>query len=93
MQSMPSDFWSWFNKFNADDLAGLVAGLAVVSAFAVGMICLTVYMIHKNRTEDALKRDLLDRGLSADEIATIINAKSDKRLVRRPNSRSNDVKI
>jgi hypothetical protein len=87
MQSIPSDFWSWFSKFSSDDLAGLVAGLFVVSAVAVGMICLTLYMIHKNRTEDALNRDLLDRGLSADEIATIINAKADKRPMRRSNSR------
>jgi hypothetical protein len=71
---MPSDFWSWFSKFNAEDLAGLTAGVLVIFAVIVGMICLTIYKIHKNRTDVALKRELLDRGMSADEIATIISA-------------------
>jgi hypothetical protein len=83
MQFAQSDFWSWFSKFNSDDLAGLTAGVFVIFAVIVGIICLTVFMIHKNRTEDALKRDLLDRGLSADEIATIITAKADNGRVSR----------
>jgi hypothetical protein len=64
----------WFSKFNAEDLAGLTAGVLVVFAVVIGIICLTVYKIHKNRTDVALKRELLDRGMSADEIATIISA-------------------
>ncbi len=78
MQSTPSDFWLWFSKFNSDDLAGLAAGILVVCAVIVGMICLTIYKIHKTRAEDALKRELLDRGLSATEIATIVGATSAK---------------
>jgi hypothetical protein len=60
MQSVPGDFyfWSWIDKFSSEDLAGLMAGLLVVGAVTVGMICLTVYMIHKNRAEVALKREL-----------------------------------
>jgi hypothetical protein len=83
MKSMPSDFWSWFSKFNADDLTGLIAVVLVFSVAAVAVVCLTIYLVHKNRAEIALKRELLDRGLSADEIATIVNAKPDKRVARR----------
>ena len=74
MKSVPGDFWMWFSKFNAEDITGLVAVVLVFSVAAVGVICWTVYMIHKNRTEAALKRELLDRGLPAEEIATIIRA-------------------
>lgn len=74
MDSVPSVFWTWINKFNGDDLAGLTAGTLVVFAAVVGMICLTVYKIHKTRADHSLKRELLDRGLSADEIATIVRA-------------------
>ena len=76
MQSIPDNFWNWFSKFNAEDLAGLIAIVAVFVVAVTGVICLTVYRIHKSRTDDALKRELLDRGLGADEIATIGSAKS-----------------
>jgi len=87
MRSVSGDFWSWFSKFNAEDVTGFIAVVLVFSVAAVAVVCLTIYLVHKNRAEDALKRDLLDRGLSADEIATIINAKSDKRIARRSNNR------
>jgi hypothetical protein len=86
MRSMPDNFWNWFSKFNAEDITGLVAVVAVFSVAAVGIICVAVYKIHKTRTENALKRELLDRGLSADEIATIICAKSDAGVARRSGS-------
>jgi hypothetical protein len=41
----------------------------------VMMISGTIYGMHKNRLDDALKRELLERGMSADEIATVIGAK------------------
>jgi hypothetical protein len=45
---------------------------------AIAIIGGVVYAIHKNRLENALKRELLDRGLSADEIATVVSAKAGK---------------
>jgi hypothetical protein len=74
MRSISGDFWSWFSKFNAEDITGLVAVVLVFSVAAVAVICWTVYLVHKNRAEVALKRELLDRGLSADEIAKIVSA-------------------
>ena len=78
MKSVPGDFWMWFSKFNAEDITGFIAVVLVFSVAAVAIICCTFYMVHKNRAEGALKRELLDRGMTADEIATIINAKADK---------------
>jgi hypothetical protein len=83
MKSVPSDFWLWFSKFNAEDVTGFIAVVLVFSVAAVAVVCLTFYLVHKNRAEIALKRELLDRGLSADEIATVISAKADKGLARR----------
>lgn len=82
MNSVSGDFWSWFSKFNADDVTSFIAIVLVFSVTALGIVCLTVYLVHKNRAEIALKRELLDRGLSADEIATIIRATSPKSLPR-----------
>ena len=84
MKSIPNDFWNWFSKFNAEDITGMIAVIAVFGVAAVGIICVTVYKVHANRAENALKRELLDRGLSADEIATIVSAKSDKGAALRP---------
>jgi hypothetical protein len=83
MRSIPSDFWLWFSKFNAEDTIGLVAVVLVFSVAAVAVICFTFYSVHKSRAEHALKRDLLDRGMTADEIATIIRATPPKCLPRR----------
>jgi hypothetical protein len=83
MRAVSGDFWSWFSKFNAEDVTGFIAVVLVFSVAAVAVICLTVYLVHKNRTEIALKRELLDRGLTADEIATVVSAKADRGLPRR----------
>ncbi len=78
MQHVPSSFWLWISTLKSDDLTGLLVFAGFVCIAGIGAICITVCTIHKNRTEDALKRELLDRGMSADEIATIVGAKSSK---------------
>lgn len=82
MRSVPSDFWRWFSNFNAEDIAGFTAIVLGASVAIVFILCYTICLIHKNRAEVALKRELLDRGLSADEIATIIRAAPPKCLPR-----------
>ena len=83
MRSISGDFWNWFSKFNAEDVTGLIAVVLVFGVAAVAVVCLTFYLVQKNRAEIALKRELLDRCLSADEIATVVSAKADKGLPRR----------
>jgi len=75
MNSAPSSFWQWASSMRSDDLCGLVAIVSVFSVIAIGIVCASVYRIHKNRLEDSLKRELLDRGMSANEIATVISSK------------------
>jgi hypothetical protein len=50
----------------AISLSAIVGLIAIISAL--------IYRIHKNRLEVALKRELLDRGMSADEIAMVVSA-------------------
>ena len=83
MQSIPEDFWSWLNKLNGEDVTGVVSIVCFFAAVTVFVLCWTVCKVHKTRSDAALKRDLLDRGLSADEIATIVGAKLDKGLFHR----------
>ena len=74
MHATPTNFWEWMSRVAAGDVTAIV----VITIFAVvgivAILSVTVYRIHKNRLDDTLKRELLDRGLTADEIATIVNA-------------------
>jgi hypothetical protein len=76
MQSIPSSFWQWLSTLKSDDVVGLSICFVLAAVAAIAIICTAIYKIHKSRVDDSLKRELLDRGLGADEIATIINAKS-----------------
>jgi hypothetical protein len=55
-------------------IVGSMLGVFAI-LFIVTVVAGTVYKIHKNRLADALKRDLLERGMSAEEIAMVITAK------------------
>jgi hypothetical protein len=83
MHSVPDSFWQWLSSLRSDDLCALIAVISVFGVVAIGIVCATVYKIHKTRTEDALKRELLDRGMSAEEIATIVGAKPSKARFQR----------
>jgi hypothetical protein len=52
--------------------------------FIVTVVTGTVYKMHKNRLETALKRELLEQGMSAEEIVAVIRAKPGKGAVRGP---------
>ncbi len=75
MHSIPSNFWMWLASLDPDEREGIIAGIFIGGILVIGMISGLIYSIHKNKTENALKRELLDRGMSADEIATVISAK------------------
>jgi hypothetical protein len=46
----------------------------VLFVFTIGFITYTIRSIHRSRLETELKRELLDRGLSVDEVAKVIQA-------------------
>ena len=57
-------------------MVAVVVGGAVLVTIAV---CTMVYSISRTRAEIGLKRELLDRGLNADEIALIMSKPEQKR--------------
>jgi hypothetical protein len=79
MRSVPGNFWEWTSSLGPGERFPLLVlgGFAVI--FIITLVACTMYAMHKNRLNDQLKRELLDRGMSADEIATIVNAKPRKR--------------
>jgi hypothetical protein len=74
MESAPNGFWMWMSRLNAGDLAGLLFLTVVAVVAIIAIVATATYKIHRSRLEDALKRELLDRGMTADEIATVIQA-------------------
>jgi hypothetical protein len=74
MNSVPSSFWEWLAALDSGERTGLTVMSIAAFVFMVWMVLVTVYKIHKNRLDDALKRELLDRGMSAEEIATVVRA-------------------
>lgn len=79
MRSVPSNFWEWAATLKGEErLAALAIGIGALVLITVA-ICTTIYNIYRTRAENALKRELLDRGLSADEIATIVHSPDRKR--------------
>ena len=74
----------FFAKFNPGELIGFVA---VVGGFLSGMLAIvmnTWYYIRKAEIAAALKRDMLNRGMSADEIRTVVEAGSKRSRKDRP---------
>jgi hypothetical protein len=79
MQSQPSSIIEWMNTLGPGErLPVLIVG-SILSIFAIVFIVTvlagTAYKMHKNRLADALKRDLLERGMNAEEIVMVITAK------------------
>ena len=58
-----------------------VATVAVVAVFSVPIVAIlagTWRHIEKTRSDNILKRDMINRGMSADEIERVLAAKSSK---------------
>jgi hypothetical protein len=72
------------SELGSGERTGLLVLSIVAFVFIVTVVFCTIYAMHKNRLEDSLKRELLDRGMSADEIATVIRARPTKRVPRAP---------
>ena len=84
MSSVPGDFWQWTASLQSGERVALLIVAVFALVFIVTMVLGTIYKMHKSRLEDTLKRELLERGMSAEEIATVVGAKSVKCSPRRP---------
>lgn len=74
MHAEPTSIVEVLSRINGGDLAAIAVifmGLVVVT---IVVIAVTIQKIHKNRLDDALKRELVERGFSAEEIARIIES-------------------
>jgi hypothetical protein len=78
MESVPSGFWAWTDALDSGQRTGMIALSIVAIVFVISILLITIYGIHKNRLQDSLKRELLDRGMSASEIAMVVRAKPGK---------------
>ena len=75
MSSVPTSFWEWVLTLDKEAQIGVIVFGVVAILLMTIIICITIYSVHKNRLDDALKRELLERGMSANEIATVSGAK------------------
>jgi hypothetical protein len=65
------------SKFDGGELIGLVA---VAGGLLCGMVAIVMGVWHANRRTEiaaALKQDMLNRGMSAEDIRTVLDAGSD----------------
>jgi hypothetical protein len=86
MNSVPTNLWEWLAPIQPDErfalcITSVVVGLTAVVCI-IGLISHTVGKIHRTRVEAALKRELLDRGLSAEEIVNIVEASASPQGLR-----------
>jgi hypothetical protein len=68
-----SSFWQWVESMPHPEAIIMPVFFVVLTAIVTGGI--VINSIHRRRSETDLKRELLERGMSADEIATVIRAK------------------
>jgi hypothetical protein len=73
---LASSFWQWVESMPHPEAIIMPVFFIVLTAIVTGGI--VINSIHRRRAETDLKRELLERGMSADEIATVIRAKPTK---------------
>ena len=69
---IPTDFWEWTASLKPDDRAGLLFAVIAAAVGVIAILVTAIYRAHRNRLEIAFKREMLDRGMTADEIATVM---------------------
>jgi len=88
MLAQASDgFWQWLSSLpqykQPDIFMTAIITAAITVVLVVSIISFSVYRTQRNRLNDALKRDMLERGMSAEDIAEIVRAKPAGRCDRR----------
>jgi signal transduction histidine kinase len=80
MDATPGNLWEFLMTFDASMrfpliIVSIVFG-TILLVIVAGIIAGTVNSMHKHRLDDALKRELVDRGMSAEEIERIVRVRS-----------------
>jgi hypothetical protein len=85
MTRIPGSLWEWLSAIEPDERMALCVVTIVFGVMAlvltIGIVSHTIRRIHQSRVETALKRELLDRGLSVDEIARVVEATASGRRI------------
>ena len=75
-QASGSNFSSWVDGVNGDGKVVLLLSL-VGAVVAITAICVSLFdKIHRRNSEVQLKRDMLERGLSVDEMERVLSMKA-----------------
>jgi hypothetical protein len=79
MQSTTSGlgFWQWVQSMPHPE--AVIMPIFFVVLVAIVTAGIVINSIHRRRAETELKRELLERGMGADEIAMVIRATPSKR--------------
>ena len=68
----------WLNRFTSPELQQMAALAAVTLVVITWLVLRAIQAIHRGSAEVGLKRDMLDRGMSAEEIERVLAARSSK---------------
>jgi|tagenome__1003787_1003787.scaffolds.fasta_scaffold15295216_1 hypothetical protein len=66
----------WFDRIGSGEIVPIFVVGATMLVVAIGLVGLLANSIHRRNAEIAFKREMLDRGLSVDEIERMLAAKS-----------------
>ncbi len=69
-----ADISSYYQDMNGWGRILLAAVVLAAVVFVVGFIVLLINLIHRRNSEMAIKREMIERGMSADEIERILGA-------------------
>ncbi len=79
MSIMPNNLWQFLMTFDAGERFPLAVVIIVFGTMLliaiVAIVAGTIRSIHRHRLDDALKRELVERGMDAEEIERIVGAK------------------
>jgi hypothetical protein len=62
------------SHFRSDEIVGMITIVGCLIFLLSPIVAICWYKIHKNSTTAALKQDMLNRGMSAEEIKTVLEA-------------------
>jgi hypothetical protein len=82
MNAEPQSILDVLNRISGNDLTAIVFIFMLFVFVTIVIIAMTIQRMHRSRLDDALKRDLVERGFSADEIARIVESSSPEPSLR-----------
>lgn len=82
MNAEPQSIWQLLSQMNGSDLTTIVFLFMLFVFVAIVIIAMTIQRMHKSQLDDALKRDLVERGLSPEEIGRIVESAAPEPSIR-----------